>query len=390
MNEALEFYKLKPNYTKDDLKGVRNKFIKETTDIEALKKGTSYYNILIENILDPEFILLEEIFDFERSLVYLTKPNIKYNDLTEKYIIKVQYVKTVEELKALEDEYYKELSLLNAPKKEKRESKKAKLDSNIKKVHELVDRYQKDLDRINNLTNEIKSINKDKTNSKEIKNSLKKMLKEKLNLVNTEAARDLYKQVCFRIDATSDDEITKIIPIVNRFEFNDIDTELTYLNEFEPLIYINKFNGDIISLINKDNNKSRFYSLKHHRYYDILNDRFQVNFTSLKSFLRKSEYIGNKNISLLSNDSKVNIKFPNQDLIYYKDNIVLSYDNNSNDFYFYPSTNFKLPNASWLIGDIKKKSNNSFQDTTYTYKMIIDNVKYRLNKEILNTEIKRR
>ena len=31
MNEALEFYKLKPNYTKDDLKGVRNKFIKETT-----------------------------------------------------------------------------------------------------------------------------------------------------------------------------------------------------------------------------------------------------------------------------------------------------------------------------------------------------------------------
>ena len=216
------------------------------------------------------------------------------------------------------------------------------------------------------------------------------MLKEKLNLVNTEAARDLYKQVCFRIDATSDDEITKIIPIVNRFEFNDIDTELTYLNEFEPLIYINKFNGDIISLINKDNNKSRFYSLKHHRYYDILNDRFQVNFTSLKSFLRKSEYIGNKDISLLSNDSKVNIKFPNQDLIYYKDNIVLSYDNNSNDFYFYPSTNFKLPNASWLIGDIKKKSNNSFQDTTYTYKMIIDNVKYRLNKEILNTEIKRR
>ena len=390
MNEALEFYKLKPNYTKDDLKGVRNKFIKETTDIEALKKGTSYYNILIENILDPEFILLEEIFDFERSLVYLTKPNIKYNDLTEKYIIKVQYVKTVEELKALEDEYYKELSLLNAPKKEKRESKKAKLDSNIKKVHELVDRYQKDLDRINNLTNEIKSINKDKTNSKEIKNSLKKMLKEKLNLVNTEAARDLYKQVCFRIDATSDDEITKIIPIVNRFEFNDIDTELTYLNEFEPLIYINKFNGDIISLINKDNNKSRFYSLKHHRYYDILNDRFQVNFTSLKSFLRKSEYIGNKNISLLSNDSKVNIKFPNQDLIYYNDNVVLSYDNNSNDFYFYPSTNFKLPNTTWLIGDIKKKSNNSFQDTSYTYQMITDNVKYRLNKEILNTEIKRR
>ena len=385
MNEALEFYKLKPGYTKDDLKRVRNKFIKETFDIDALKRGTYYYNILIENILDPEFILLEEIFDFEKSLVYAVKPNIKYNDLAEKYIIKVQYVKTTEELKELENEYYKELSLLNTNKKDNQG-----LDKLVKDTKNIVNRYQKDLDRISSLTDEIKGIKENKTNSKEIKNSLKKMLRERLSLVNTEAASDLYNQVCFRIDSTSDEEITKIIPIINKFEFNDIDTELTYLNELEPLVYINKFDGDIISLINKDDENSRFYSLKRHSYYDIQNDRFQVNFISLKSFLRKGEYIGDKNISLLSNDSKVNIKFPNQDLIYYKDNIVLSYDNSSNDFYFYPSTNFKLPNASWLIGDIKKKSNDSFQDTTYTYKMITDNVKYRLNKEILNNEIKRR
>ena len=102
-DDALKFYKLNNNYKIEELKKVRYDYLKENSNIninnlEQLKKSDTYYKLLLEKIVDSNELLKEAIFDFERKFVLFTKPNGKFNDLSEKYLIKLQYVKNMDAL----------------------------------------------------------------------------------------------------------------------------------------------------------------------------------------------------------------------------------------------------------------------------------------------------
>ena len=490
-DDALKFYKLNNNYKIEELKKVRHDYLKENSNInidnlEQLKKSDTYYKLLLEKIVDSNELLKEAIFDFERKFVLFTKPNGKFNDLSEKYLIKLQYVKNMDELNNLEEDYFNDLKILLGLNKRNKKNNKVYLEkekesfnsyledeylnAKLKESREVINRYRGALKRINNLKNMLKLeenyknenlaiekdnenvllekrkyelqnelkmyinipnnnmfseldkyqdliakssnleeleriygeflkeyrnlFNKNKKYIQELKKALKKMLQERFK-ENGSLDIEFLNELCFKIDLLDDEKLYTMLPEIDKITFKEEDKEI--LKEFLPLIYIHRHNGDVVSVTRKDNKQVRFYSLKKHDYYSIPSERFEYNFLSLKSFMKHAEYVGNRNVWLLDNKGqKIGIKFPNQELIYYYDGIILSFEHNNDkdNFYFYPDANFKLNiNAKWHYSETSDKmgvANDLFKNEDYTYQMIIENMQKRINSELENENSKRR
>ncbi len=495
IKDALNFYKLNNNYNKEELKEKREQYIKEKTDItndnlQELVKANNYYKLLLVQILDTKELLQEEVYDFEKRLVFCTKPNGKLNDLSEKYLIKLQYVKNIEELYNLENSYYDELQLaLEMDKKNKKNNSKKdyldkeqndfsnnieieKLESALEETRVVIKRYQRDLKRIESLkdaikreeshkmeltnlkqeqdneifkkkkydfqnilksmldisndsmvqsllkkyqklinnANSIKELdsiyaeflkeyganNRNLKYAKELKKSLKQQLENRLNenAKNNEEALELLRELCFKIDALEEKKVYEMLPIIDKIYFYNLDEDKKILQKLEAIIYIHKYNGDIVSVTEMDNNV-KFYSLMKHTYFDMPKDRFDYNFLSLKSFLKHAEYVGDKNVNLISNGKRVGINFPYQKFLYYYNGIMLSFEHGkeeNDNFYFYPETSFKLlQKPTWIYNDKTnkyKETTDIFLNKEYTYQTIIQNMKNRIERELADSDSK--
>ena len=494
LKEALEFYKLESNYILKDLKEKRNKYIKENVNItvnsyQELKESDTYYKILLKNILESEELFQEEVFDFERRLVFYTRPGGKFNDLSEKYLIKLQYVKSIEELDNLENNYYVDLQVVLGLNKKKKNSKDylnkekenfdKKLESDfltakIKDTREVVKRYKKDLERINNLKNmlkleekykrettnlerekedillekrkyelqnelklllnipnnnmyhdllgkyqelinkcesskELESIheeflkeygtifNKNQKYTKELKKNIKKLLENKLKESNNLGIDviELFRELSFKIEGLEENKLYEILPLIDKIDFNDLETVKNVIKECQSIIYIHKYNGDVVSVTRMDK-EARFYSLMKHDYFEMPTERLKYNFISLKSFLRQAEYVGDREVNLVSDGKKVSIKFPCQEFIYYHDGIMMSFEHGyqeHDNFYFYPDSNFKLHrNPTWSYEEKSSKygpAADIFKDKEYTYQMVLENLDKRIEREFQDNNSKK-
>ena len=256
------------------------------------------------------------------------------------------------------------------------------IEQELKKAREMTKNVRRNLDVMMALTNESKlSKSKNKKYVIELKKGLKKLLDYKYHHgINDDDARSFREELDFYIDTLDDDTIYEYLPLLNEVKFQNIKEERKILDNIDLPLYINKISGDVVVLKNKNENTT-LYSYSQRDDIVVSLEDFQSNYLSLKDFIEKGNYVGNKQVWLQNNDGDdLAISFPYQEFIYYYENVMLSFEHNEegkDSFYFYPTTGFEIASSlTWNFKDSKPKPDpvaGLFKNQEYTYKTIMDN-----------------
>ena len=271
-----------------------------------------------------------------------------------------------------------------------------------------IEKIEKELKNAKKLASEFKeSIRKassvklsDTKNKKyvvELKKSLKKMLDYKFNQSNnsSDEALRFKNELFFYIDTLTDDVIYEYLPLFDKVTFNNIKEERLILDKIDLPIYINKLTGDLV--ITKDK------ALEITLYSSIANDDIKVsfdyfdnNYISLKEFISKGKYVGDKIIKFKNDKGEVlDINFPYQEFLYYYDNLILTFEHREGErdnFYFYPEANLEIASNFNLSfeGSKLEPVAGLFKNQEYIYETILTNVKRKLESHNEVSDSKKR
>ncbi len=194
------------------------------------------------------------------------------------------------------------------------------------------------------------------------------------NLKNTRSILDRFKNDLGRISSLKDEVKSSI-------------------TEMDLPIYINRLTGDIVIVKNKDI-EITLYSTMANEDIDVALDYFTSNYLSLKEFISKGKYVGDKVLKFKNDDGEgLDINFPYQEFIYHYDNLVLAFEHREGErdnFYFYPDSNLEISSSVNLSFEGIKPDPVAglFKNKEYTYKTIVNNVERKLesSKEVSSSK----
>ena len=418
--EALNFYKLKEDYTIAELRKRHHEIIKEIHPdindnekaLEETKKINGYYTYLLE--LKKKNDALEALKKEQQEFLdYLNKIKTYYN-LSEislhcnKYINIVEKTDDVSNLKeerlnfdrelndllskkdALEDKFLKLKEDFQKVLDENREKykriKEIKLLSdtfetrllityNILELTELQDEYYK---KLNEYIEKIKTMEINALNSK--KNALKNYFSYKFHqfIVNNPIdasikATLVFKNILVKIEKANLDTLNNMIEQFKNFDFSTSYED--NLNDFH--IFISKFHSHI-ALIEKETDTTYIFKKNHHKESSELEKKdFLLKYIPLEEFIENSIYVGNRKIMVEERNGNLKNDFPLiKNLYYYKGIMLGIYESFINDdkiplFTFNNETD--IESCKYHIGEVVVGSDKNY-------------LKYK-NKELLYKEL---
>ena len=125
-------------------------------------------------------------------------------------------------------------------------------------------------------------------------------------------------------------------------------------------------------------------------------DYFDNNYISLKEFISKGKYVGDKIIKFKNDKGEVlDINFPYQEFLYYYDNLILTFEHREGErdnFYFYPEANLEIASNFNLSfeGSKLEPVAGLFKNQEYIYETILTNVKRKLESHNEVSDSKKR